>query len=62
MNRLQQQMSVTQDEYNRISVINTAVRDQLLTQQEKAFKMEESLKVNSRLVSDIVTLTWWLYQ
>ena len=44
MNRLQQQMSVTQDEYNRISVINTAVRDQLLTQQEKAFKMEESLK------------------
>lgn len=45
MMRLQQQMAVTQDEHNRISVINGAIREQLQGEQDKAFKMEESLKV-----------------
>lgn len=45
MMRLQQQMAVTQDEHNRISVINAAIREQLQGEQDKAFKMEESLKV-----------------
>lgn len=43
--RLQQQMAVTEDEYSKISAINSAVREQLLGEQDKAFKMEESLKV-----------------
>ncbi|VDH89052.1 Hypothetical predicted protein [Mytilus galloprovincialis] len=42
--RLQQQMAVTEDEFSKISVINSAVREQLLGEQDKAFKMEESLK------------------
>ncbi|XP_052059765.1 coiled-coil domain-containing protein 178-like isoform X2 [Mytilus californianus] len=45
--RLQQQMAVTEDEYKKISIINSAVRDQLLGEQEKAFKMEESLKATA---------------
>lgn len=47
MARLQQQMAVTQDEFSRIAVINTAIRDQLLGEQDKAFKMEESLKATA---------------
>lgn len=45
--RLQQQMAVTEDEFSKISVINSAVRDQLLGEQDKAFKMEESLKATA---------------
>lgn len=45
--RLQQQMAVTEDEYKKIAIINSAVREQLLGEQEKAFKMEESLKATA---------------
>ncbi|VDH89053.1 Hypothetical predicted protein [Mytilus galloprovincialis] len=45
--RLQQQMAVTEDEFSKISVINSAVREQLLGEQDKAFKMEESLKATA---------------
>ncbi|XP_076096487.1 coiled-coil domain-containing protein 178-like [Mytilus galloprovincialis] len=45
--RLQQQMAVTEDEYSKISAINSAVREQLLGEQDKAFKMEESLKATA---------------
>ncbi|XP_071153749.1 coiled-coil domain-containing protein 178-like isoform X4 [Mytilus edulis] len=45
--RLQQQMAVTEDEFSKISAINSAVREQLLGEQDKAFKMEESLKATA---------------
>lgn len=43
--KLQQQMTVTMEEYNKVKHINTSIRDQLQGDQEKAFKSEESLKV-----------------
>ena len=49
MDKIQQQLSVTMDEYNRIAAINASIRDQLIAEQEKTHKMEESLKV-SRII------------
>ncbi|XP_060070324.1 coiled-coil domain-containing protein 178-like [Ylistrum balloti] len=43
--KLQQQMTVTMEEYHKVQHINTSIRDQLQNEQEKAFKSEESLKV-----------------
>ncbi|OWF35535.1 coiled-coil domain-containing protein 178-like isoform X2 [Mizuhopecten yessoensis] len=43
--KLQQQMTVTMEEYHKVQHINTSIRDQLENEQEKAFKSEESLKV-----------------
>lgn len=38
-------MAVTMEEYNKVLAINQTIREQLQGEQEKAFKMEESLKV-----------------
>ncbi|XP_033736853.1 coiled-coil domain-containing protein 178-like [Pecten maximus] len=43
--KLQQQMTVTMEEYHKVQHINSSVREQLQNEQEKAFKSEESLKV-----------------
>ncbi|XP_062617732.1 coiled-coil domain-containing protein 178-like [Saccostrea cucullata] len=44
MMKLGQQMAVTMEEYNKVLAINQSIREQLQTEEEKAFKMEESLK------------------
>lgn len=46
MQKIQAQLAVTMDEYNRIAAINASIRDQLIAEQEKTHKMEESLKVS----------------
>jgi hypothetical protein len=38
-------MEVTMQEYEKVSSINRHIRDQLTAQQEKAFRTEETLKV-----------------
>lgn len=43
--KLNQQMTVTMEEYHKVQHINTSVREQLQNEQEKAFKSEESLKI-----------------
>ena len=48
MIKLSQQMSVTMEEYNKIQTINQSIREQLHAEEEKAFKMEESLKVRDK--------------
>ena len=48
MIKLSQQMSVTMEEYNKIQTINQSIREQLHAEEEKAFKMEESLKVRGK--------------
>lgn len=45
MQKIDGQLAVTMDEYNRIAAINASIRDQLIAEQEKTHKMEESLKV-----------------
>lgn len=45
MEKLQQQLGVTMEEYHRIAALNAVIQDQLNTEQDKTFKMEESLKV-----------------
>lgn len=47
MQKVQQQMSVTTDEFNRVAGINANIRDTLVNEQEKTFKMEESLKITA---------------
>lgn len=44
MVKLGQQMAVTMEEYNKVLAINQTIREQLQNEEEKAFKMEESLK------------------
>lgn len=44
MVKLGQQMTVTMEEYNKVLAINQSIREQLQNEEEKAFKMEESLK------------------
>ena len=46
MQKVQQQLSVTTDEFIRVAGINANIKDTLTHEQEKTFKMEESLKVN----------------
>lgn len=45
MEKIGQQLSVTMDEYNRVATINASIRDQLMSEQDKTMRMEESLKV-----------------
>ena len=45
MQKVQQQLNVTTEEYNRVAGINTSIKDTLVHEQEKTFKLEESLKV-----------------
>ncbi|KAL4236342.1 hypothetical protein ACF0H5_004729 [Mactra antiquata] len=47
MEKIGQQLSVTMDEYNRISTINSSIRDQLLAEQDKTMRMEDSLKTTT---------------
>ena len=47
MVKLGQQMAVTMEEYNKVLAINQTIREQLQSEEEKAFKMEESLKVGT---------------
>lgn len=47
MVKLGQQMAVTMEEYNKVLAINQTIREQLQSEEEKAFKMEESLKVET---------------
>lgn len=49
MVKLGQQMTVTMEEYNKVLAINQSIREQLQNEEEKAFKMEESLKVEMKL-------------
>lgn len=49
MVKLGQQMAVTMEEYNKVLAINQTIREQLQNEEEKAFKMEESLKVEMKL-------------
>lgn len=49
MVKLGQQMAVTMEEYNKVLAINQTIREQLQNEEEKAFKMEESLKVKMKL-------------
>ena len=50
-------MNVTLEEFNKILTINTAIKDQLAVEEEKAFKMEENLKVRGHLSSINLFLT-----
>jgi hypothetical protein len=45
MDKIKQQLDITMEEYNRVAVINTTIRDQLVAEQDKTHRMEESLKV-----------------
>ncbi|WAR24311.1 CC178-like protein [Mya arenaria] len=47
MQKIQMQLSVTIDEFNRVAAINSTIRDQLISEQEKTHKMEESLKMTA---------------
>lgn len=47
MQKVQQQMNVTIDEYSRVAGINVNIRETLVNEQEKTFKMEESLKITA---------------
>ena len=47
MQKVQQQLSVTTDEFIRVAGINANIKDTLTHEQEKTFKMEQSLKVNN---------------
>ena len=44
--KIQQQMAVTVEEFNRVAGINSGIKDQLIIEQDKTFRMEESLKVS----------------
>lgn len=59
MVKLGQQMAVTMEEYNKVLAINQTIREQLQNEEEKAFKMEESLKVEMKIV--IIILTFYQY-
>ena len=45
MDKIKQQLDITMEEYNRVAAINATIRDQLMTEQDKTHRMEESLKV-----------------
>lgn len=45
MEKISQQLGVTMEEYNRVAALNATIRDQLMAEQDKTHKMEESLKV-----------------
>ncbi|XP_060608579.1 coiled-coil domain-containing protein 178-like [Ruditapes philippinarum] len=47
MDKIKQQLDITMEEYNRVAVINTTIRDQLVAEQDKTHRMEESLKVTA---------------
>ncbi|KAK3089571.1 hypothetical protein FSP39_004696 [Pinctada imbricata] len=47
MVKLAQQMQVTMEEYNKVQTINQTIREQLHAEEEKAFRMEESLKATA---------------
>jgi len=46
MVKLQGQMMVTMEEFNKIMNLNTSVREHLQSEQDQAFRKEESLKVS----------------
>lgn len=43
--KIEQQMDITMEEYTKVQSVNCAIRDQLRSEEEKVYKMEESLKV-----------------
>ncbi|XP_052254970.1 coiled-coil domain-containing protein 178-like [Dreissena polymorpha] len=47
MQKIGQQLAVTIQEFNRVAAINATIRDQLIGEQEKTHKMEESLKITA---------------
>lgn len=45
MEKIQQQLDVTLEEFKRVAALNAAIREHLQMEQDKTHKMEESLKV-----------------
>ena len=62
MQKVQQQMNVTIDEYNRVAGVNVNIRETLVNEQEKTFKMEESLKVGQLYYSFHYFLDFTLFK
>ncbi len=46
MKKVEQQLSVTEEEHEKIKVINSAVKNKLIGEEDKAMSSEETLKVN----------------
>lgn len=47
MGKLQQQMAVTLEEFNRVQTINSSTRDKLQMEEDRAFQSEEKLKATA---------------
>lgn len=47
MEKIQQQLGVTMEELNRVAALHATIREQLLAEQDKTHKMEESLKMTA---------------
>ena len=58
MKKVEQQLAVTEEEHEKIRVINGAIKNKLIGEEDKALSSEESLKVRAKKTDVLAKLGW----